>query len=84
MPEKKDYVNVSKRVHKQQFCNLQKSVTRKNDMLLSKKDANKNIVFEKFCTLRIKWCALAGSKMTHSVCVCNTNQNVVLVVHAMN
>ena len=84
VPEKKDYVNVSKRVHKQQFCNLQKSVTCKNDILLSKKDTNKNIVLEKFCTLRPKWCVLAGSKMTHSVCVCNANQNVVLVVHAMN
>ena len=84
MPEKKGNVSVSKGVHKQKPCNLQKSVTCKNDMLLSKKDTNKNIVLEKFCTLRPKWCVLAGSKMTHSVCVCNANQNVVLVVHAMN
>ena len=30
-------------------------------------------------TLRPKWCALAGSSGTHSVCICSTHQNVVLL-----
>ena len=38
----------------------------------------------KFCTLRLKWCILAGSKMTHSVYVCSAHQNVVLLVDAMD
>ena len=44
MRENKGNVSVSKGVHKQKPCNLQKSVTCKNDMLLSKKNTNKNIV----------------------------------------
>ena len=40
--------------------------------------------FSKFCALRPKWCVLAGSKMTQSVCVCNAHQNVVLPVDTMN
>ena len=43
-----------------------------------------NIGFSKFCVLRPKWCVLAGSKMTHFVCVCSTHQNVVLLVDAMD
>ena len=48
------------------------------------KHPNVNIGFSKFCVLRPKWCVLAGSKMTHSVCVCSAHQNVVLLVDAMD
>ena len=48
------------------------------------KKPNVNIAFSKFCTLRPKWCALAGSKMTHSICVCSAHQNVVLLVDTMD
>ena len=41
---------------------------------------NVNIRLSKFCALKPKWCVLAGSKMTHSVCVCSVHQNVVLLV----
>ena len=34
--------------------------------------------------MRFKWCVLAGSKMTRSVCVCSAHQNVVLLVNAMD
>ena len=47
------------------------------------KHQNVNIGFSKFCALRPKWCVLAGSKMTHSVCTCSAHQNVVLLVNAM-
>ena len=48
------------------------------------KHPNVNIGLSKFCALRSKWCVLAGSRMTHSVCVCSAHQNVVLLVDAMD
>ena len=38
------------------------------------------IGFSKFCTLRPKWFVLAGSSGTHSVCICSTHQNAVLLI----
>ena len=40
--------------------------------------------FSKFCILRPKWCVLAGSSGTHSVCVCSTDQNAVLLFDAID
>ena len=48
------------------------------------KRPNLNIGFSRFCAFRPKWCALAGSKMTHSVCVCSADQNVVLLADAVD
>ena len=48
------------------------------------KYSNVDIGFSKFCALRPKWCALAGSKMTHSICVCSADQNLVLLDDAMD
>ena len=61
------------------LCNLQELFT-----AFKGKHPNVNIEFSKFCALRPKWCVLAGSKMTHSVCVCGAHQNVVLLVDAMD
>ena len=61
------------------ICNLQELYT-----TFKEKYQNEKIGFSKFCALRPKWCLLAGSKMTHSVCVCSTHQNVVLLVNAMD
>ena len=61
------------------LCNLQELYT-----AFKEKHAKINIGFSKFCALRPKWCVLAGSKVTHSVCVCNAHQNVVLLVNAMD
>ena len=76
---KKGYVSVSKGVHKQKLCNLQKLYT-----AFKEKHPNVNIGLSKFFALRPKWCILDGSKMTHSVCVCSAHQNVVLLVDAMD
>ena len=54
------------------LCNLQEIYT-----AFKEKHPNVNIEFSKFCALRPKWCVLAGSKMTSSVCACNAHQNVV-------
>ena len=79
MRGKKDYVSVSKGVHKQKLCNFHELYT-----AFKEKHPNVNIGFSKFCTLRPKRCVLASSKMTDSICVCSTHQNVVLLVDAMN
>jgi len=39
-----------------------------------------NIGRSKFCELRPKWCVIAGSSGTHSVCVCLYHQNVKLMI----
>ena len=85
MFEKKGHVSVSKGGHKKKtatcksLCNLQEFYT-----AFKEKHPNVNIGFSKFCALRPKWCVLAGSKMTHFVCVCSAHQNVVLLVDAIN
>ena len=61
------------------ICNLQELYT-----AFKGKHLNVNIEFSTFCALRLKWCVLADSKMTHSVCVCSAYQNVVLLVGAMD
>ena len=45
---------------------------------------NVKLGFSKFCTFRPKWCVLAGSSGTHSVCVCSIHQNAILLVDAIN
>ena len=42
------------------------------------------IGFSKFAELRPKYCVLAGSSGTHSVCVCTIHQNVKLMMHAVD
>ena len=85
MPEKKNYVSVSKVVYKKNLaifkslCTLQELYT-----VFKKKKSNLNIGISKFCALRAKSCVMAGSKMIHSVCVCSTHQHVRVLVDAMN
>ncbi len=40
--------------------------------------------FSKFAELRPKYCVVAGSSGTHSVCVCTHHQNVKLMIHAVD
>ena len=61
------------------LCNLQELST-----VFKEKHLNINIALSKFCTLILKWCVLAGSKMTHSVCVCSAHQKAVLPVDAVD
>lgn len=80
MPGKNDKISISKNVYEQKrllLCNL-------NELYAAFKfeyPAEK-IGFSKFCFLRPKWCVLAGSSGTHSVCVCAIHQNVILLLHA--
>ena len=74
----KEYINKNFATSKS-ICNSQEL-----DTIFKEKVLNVNIGFSKFCVLRHKWCVLAGSNITCSVCVCNAHQNVVLLVDAMD
>ena len=73
-----EYINKSLDTCKN-FCILQELYT-----AFKENHSNNNIRLSKFCALRPKLCVLPGSKMTHSVCVFSTHENVVLVVDAMD
>ena len=82
MPGKKDYGSIAKWVHKQKhlvLCNLREMYA-----AFKEKHPNAKLGFSKFCIFWPKWCVLAGSSGTHSVCVCSIHQNVVLLVDAIN
>ena len=85
VPKKKDFASVSKRVHKEKLCNL-KSLCNLQELYTAfkEKHPNMNIGFSKSCALRPKWCVLAGSKMTRSVCTGSAHQYVVFLVDAMD
>ena len=76
MPGKKDYVSIAKGVV---LCNLREMYT-----AFKEKYPNVKLRFFKFCTFQPKWCVLAGSSGTHSVCVCRIHQNAILLVDAIN
>ena len=85
MPGKKDYVSVGRgrneRVHMQKrllLCNLRELYSE-----FKEKNPNAKIGFSKFCSLRPKWCIIAGSTGTHSVCVCAYHQNAILLLSAI-
>ncbi|XP_076820954.1 uncharacterized protein LOC143466202 [Clavelina lepadiformis] len=82
MPGIKDYVSVSKNVHKQKrliLCNLKELYA-----TFCEKYPELKIRFSKFCSLRPKWCVPVSSKGSHSVCVCIQHQNAILLVDAAN
>ena len=75
----KEYINKNF-ANCKSLCSLQELYT-----AFKQKHPNLNIGLTKICTLRPKWCVLTGSKMTHSVCVCSTsNQNIVLLVDVVD
>lgn len=81
LPGKKDCVSVAKNVYKQKIlilCNLKELYIHYLDTYPQNK-----IGFSTFCSLRPKFCVLAGSSGTHSVCVCSIHQNVKLMLAAV-
>ena len=81
LPRKKDYVCIQKGFHKQKRLVLYNL----HELFVALKERNPDakIGFSKFCTLCPKWCVIAGSSGTHSVCVCTTHQNTILLVDAL-
>ena len=58
----------------------------RHELFVAFKERNPDvkIAVSKFCTLQPKWCAIAGSSGTPSVCVCTTHQNAILLVDTLN
>ena len=81
MPGMKDYISIKRNVHQQKrlMCNLK-------ELFKAFKEQNPTIAlgFSKFCSLRPKWCIIAGSSGTHAVCVCTIHQNMKLLLAPMN
>ena len=81
MPGKKDCVSVGGTQYQKRLvlCNL-------SELYAAFKEAHPNVKigFSKFCSLRPKWCVLAGASGTHSVCVCSMHQNAVLLTDAVD
>ena len=74
----KDYISKDFATNKN-LCNLQELYT-----AFKEKCPNVNIGFSRLCALRSKWCVLACSKMTHSVCIGSADQNIVLLVDGLD
>lgn len=84
-PGKNDYISVRQPGQSKQakqkhliLCNLKEAYT-----LFKQECPNHKIGFSKFADLRPKWCVLAGSTGTHSVCVCMIHQNVKLMMASL-
>ena len=78
MPGTKDFVSVSRNVHKQKrllLCNLKEL-----HQAYKAKFPDHNISLSKFCQLRPKWCVTIAASGSHSVCVCKIHQNAKLMV----
>ena len=56
----------------------------RNYVLLQTKTPKYKYWVHKNGALTPKWCGLAGSTMTHSVCICSAYQNVVLLADAVD
>lgn len=82
-PGKKDFLSVKERtgrVHKQKRLLL----TNIKEMHVEfKKRTNHKIGLSKFCELRPPWCVTVDSSGMHSVCVCQTHQNLQLLISVL-
>lgn len=81
LPGIKDKVSISRNVYMQKrlvLCNLKELYA-----AFKMKYGNEKVGFSKFCSLRPKWCVLAGSSGTHSICVCMIHQNVELIIQGL-
>ncbi|GBL94241.1 hypothetical protein AVEN_215235-1, partial [Araneus ventricosus] len=79
LPGMKDVVSIGKKVYEKKrliLCNLGELYSN-----FKLEYPNLKIGLSKFCSLRPKWCVLAGASGTHLVCVCTIHQNVILLIH---
>ncbi|KAK3924781.1 ARL14 effector protein [Frankliniella fusca] len=85
LPGKKDYKSVKeggKRIQKQKRLFL--TTLREGYEFFKQEYPQYEIGFSKFAELRPEEVVLAGSSGTHSVCVCTTHQNMILMISGSN
>ncbi|GBN82322.1 hypothetical protein AVEN_148987-1 [Araneus ventricosus] len=74
LPGMKDVVSIGKKVYERKrliLCTLSELYSS-----FKLEYPNLKIGLSKFCSLRPKWCVLAGASGTHLVCVCTIHQNL--------
>ncbi|KAK2721504.1 hypothetical protein QYM36_003703 [Artemia franciscana] len=81
LPGAKDKVRIKKDIYRQKRLIL--SNLRELYSCFKWECPDLKIGFSKFCSIRPKWCVLAGSAGTHTVCVCSIHQNVKLLLDAV-
>ena len=82
LPGKKDRVSIGKKEYQQKRLIL---LTLKEFFQQFKiQHPDIKISFSKFCTLRPKWCVVAGSAGTHAVCICLIHENPKLLIESGN
>ena len=85
LPGKKDCISIKTANGKEQkqrmliLCNLKELYSN-----FKVKYPDNKIGFSSFASLRPKWCVLAGSAGTHTVCVCTYHENVKLKLAGLN
>lgn len=85
MPGKNDYVSVKindRKIHMQKrliLCNLNELYS-----IFKTKYPNVKIGLSKFAEFRPKYCVLAGSSGTHTVCICIYHENIKLMLKEIN
>lgn len=80
MPGNKDKVSISRNMYEQKRLIL--STLKELYLSFKQNHPDLQVGFSSFASLRPKWCVLAGSAGTHSVCVCTIHQNVILMIKA--
>ena len=70
---------VQEKVQKRLLTNLTEMYA-----LFKSKFPNLSVVFFTFAFLHPKWCIPVDLSGSHNVCVCTHNQNVKLIIHAVN
>ena len=82
LPGKKDRVSIGKKEYQQKRLILLTLKELFQQFKIQHPDIK--IGFSKFCTLRPKWCVVAGSAGTHAVCVCLIHENPKLLIESGN
>lgn len=81
LPGKDDKISISKGVYEQKrlmLCNVQELYA-----LFNKKYPDIKVGLSMFFKLRPKYCVSAGATGTHKICVCQTHEDVRLIVSAL-
>lgn len=85
MPNKKDTVSINNNgIKERKQKHLLLHDVKVLHRMFKEKYPEHSLGVSKFSELRPKWCVLAGSSGTHSVCVCTIHQNVKIMIDAAN
>jgi len=82
LPGQRDCVSIRRGVHEQKRL-LLSNLAELYEAFIRDHEGVK-IGITNFCSLKPKWCVSAGQAGTHQQCVCQTHQNIKLILFALN